>query len=116
MHGVCSKSATGEGIEVMSLRRVTFLGMQNFAWEGREMAWKDLATAISLLGGNLSTHIRREVQQTSDKRTLYKRLYIVFLVQICRKSGRDRLCDPALSVTMRDHATYTSTFLTHLYI
>ena len=32
------------------------------------------------------------------------------------KKSKDRLRDPALKVTMRDHATYPLTFLTYLYI
>ena len=31
------------------------------------------------------------------------------------KQSKDRLRDPVLQVTMRDHATYPSTFLTYLY-
>ena len=30
------------------------------------------------------------------------------------KKSKDRLCDSALYLTMRDHATYPSTFLTYL--
>ena len=32
----------------MTMLRVTFLGTRNFAWEGREMAWKDLARLPNL--------------------------------------------------------------------
>ena len=37
-------------------------------------------------------------------------------IQICQKMSKVGLRDPTLDVTAQDHATYPSTFLTHLYI
>ena len=40
----------------------------------------------------------------------------VIIIQMCQTKSKDRLRDPAIKVTTRDHATYPPTSLTYLYL